>query len=562
MDIVANLSGTRIAIDNYGDIYITGGTTSSNIFPVKNAYQSTCAGESDAFVAKFTSSGTLVFDTYLGGKDTDYGTGVATDNNGNVYIVGITSSPDFPVKNAYQPTYAGFHNNVFVAKFTASGALVFSTYLGGDIDQSGNAIAVDRYGNSYITGTTSSPDFPVKNAYQSSYQGYYEIFVTKFTASGALAFSTFLGGSTYLGGSKNLGRDEDQGKGVAVDSNGNVYVTGLTYANSFPLKNAYQSTYTGESNANAFVTKFTSSGKLVFSTYLGGSGQDIGNGIAVDKYGNCYITGETFSSDFPIKNAYNSRYGGNGDVFVAKFTTSGTLAFSTYLGGSNEDAGTEIAVDNIGNSYIIGYTYSENFFIKNMTQNAYQPFYATFLTKFTTSGVLIFKSDLGGGTYSITVDRNGNCYITGSNSIIEISAILTNFSLLEKVILVLLAISVPISIIIWPEPSTFDHSKKEQSNESADDNKNKKNETFHKQDSNIGYYTKSEVSTKMISNKDTITPVTQIETIIVESYQAPDYETAVKIQQRGFPDYTTYKRAIDKGILTYTEWIKYQKEHS
>ena len=214
--------------------------------------------------------------------------------------------------------------------------LGFSTYLGGKSVDEGNAIAVDSHGNSYITGDTSSSNFPMKNAYNSTFGGGSDVFVAKFDATGALVFSTYLGGS-----------GNDYGRGIAVDSAGNSYITGSTDSANFPMKNAYNNTYGG--SGDVFVAKFDATGTLVFSTYLGGSSEDDGNSIAVDSAGNSYITGNTFSSNFPIKNNINNTYAGGGDVFIAKFDATGGVVFCAYFGGTFEDVGNGIEVDSSGN---------------------------------------------------------------------------------------------------------------------------------------------------------------------------------------------------------------------
>ena len=193
----------------------------------------------------------------------------------------------------------------------------------------------------------------MKNAYNSTYGGISDAFLAKYNATGSLVFST------YLGGSKN-----DQSGDIAVDGLGNSYVTGYTYSNNFPMKNAYDNTF-GGGNYDAFVAKFDSNGSLVFSTYYGGNSEENGQKIAIDQSGNLFITGYTTSNNLPMINAYNATYGGSNDVFVAKFNTTGSLVFSTYLGGNSNEYGQDIIVDTVGNYYVTGYTYSFNFPIHN-----------------------------------------------------------------------------------------------------------------------------------------------------------------------------------------------------
>ena len=528
---------TAIALDSSGNAYVTGYTYSAN-FPTKNAYNGTYGGSEDAFLAKFTSSGSLAFSTFLGGNDTDIGSAIALDSSGNAYVTGSTYSANFPTKDAYNSTYGGLGDG-FVAEFTPDGSLIFSTFLGGSSFDSASAIAVDTSGNSYITGTTSSVNFPTKNAYNSTYGGSVDSFLTKFDSSGLLVFSTYFGGN-----------NSDIASGIAVDSSGNAYVTGFTLSDDFPTKQAYYPTHFGY--YQQFLSKFSSTGKLIFSTFVSGSisliidfsaitldsngnfyiisslstyysygsyflspfssyffvykfnsnglpisalylsgwissGQtdivldsigncyitgmvifssikdlkipnftddtyntsyggindvfiikldpngklifkkflgvnfgDTSSSIAVDKNGNVYIAGTTSSAKFPTKDAYNNTFGGEKDVFIAKFNSAGSLIFSTFLGGSGFDSASAIADDTSGNSYLTGTTSSINFPTKNPINDSITGFISDFISKFTPSGYLLFSTYFGGNNFnianSIAVGLTGNIYISGSTS--------------------------------------------------------------------------------------------------------------------------------------------------
>jgi hypothetical protein len=233
----------------------------------------------------------LIYSTYLGGSAYDYGSGIAVDGAGHAYVTGWTTSANFPTMNPLQPASGGLY--VFVAKLNPAGsALVYSTYLGGGADE-GGGIAVDSSGNAYVTGLTESTDFPTMNPLQPSFGGVSDAFVAKLNPTGsALVYSTYLGGSGI-----------DNGTGISVDNSGNAYVTGYTFSANFPLMNPLQATPGGGGYGDAFVAKLDSTGSaLVYSTYLGGSGDDYGAGIAVDSPGNAYVTGSTDSNDFPTMN--------------------------------------------------------------------------------------------------------------------------------------------------------------------------------------------------------------------------------------------------------------------
>jgi hypothetical protein len=341
--------GQSIAADGAGNAYVTGITASTN-FPTVNPLQAASGGGGDAFLAMLNPSGSaLVYSSYLGGSGYDVGSSIAVDSAGNAYVIGQTTSTDFPTMNPLQPTYGGGGRDAFVAKINPSGsALVYSTYLGGSNLDYGNGIAVDSTGNAYVTGYTQSTDFPTTpGAFQTICCG---AFVTKINPAGSvLVYSTYLGGGNA------------QGNGIAVDSRGDAYITGYSGPN-FPTKNPLQATYGGR--IDAFVSKLDPSGSaLVYSTYLGGNMYDYGSGVAVDSGGNAYVTGYTSSYNFPKKNPLQKPYGGGRyDAFLSKLNPMGkALVFSTYLGGSNRDYGYGIAVDNAGNAYVTGYTGSSDF---------------------------------------------------------------------------------------------------------------------------------------------------------------------------------------------------------
>jgi hypothetical protein len=407
-------SGRGIAVDGAGNAYVTGYTL-SNDFPV-TAIDTTYNGNNDVFVFKINSAGNaLDYSTYLGGSGDDYAYGIAVDNSGNAYVTGKTASINFPTRNALYPDILG-SPDAFVTKINSSGnALVYSTYLGGSKTDAGYAIAVDDSGNAYVAGETNSDEFPVKNAFQNALAGYSDAFVTKINSTGSSIVY-----STYFGGAKG----SDSGRGVAVDSAGNMYVTGYTTSSDLPVENALQSSYRG--STDAFVTKINSSGNaLVYSTYLGGSKFDAGYAIAVDSSGNVYITGNTNSGDFPTEGVLYHDVLGSQDVFVTKINASGSaFVYSTYIGGGSGTTSYAygIAADIYGNAYVTGYTNGANFPTANALSPDISVAHDAFVTKINATGdALIYSTYLGDTSnhdygFAIAADSFGNAYVTGDTS--------------------------------------------------------------------------------------------------------------------------------------------------
>ena len=350
---------SRIAVDSAGNAYIAGKTQSPD-FPTVRALQATLHGSSDAFIAKLSADGSqLLYSTYLGGRSDESGTGITVDAAGAAYVTGVTRSPDFPAVNAFQPECIEpvSPENVFVAKLSPDGTtLAYSTYLGGSSGENTQDIAVDSLGSAYVTGFTSSADFPTLNPIQPYAGGAgrrQDIFVTKLAPNGrSLIYSTFYGGST----------GDDRGASIAVDASGAAYLTGETLSSDFPTVNALQPVT--RSGRTAFVVKLAPEGSsAIYATYLGGSGIDTGNEVAVDTAGAVYVTGFTTSFDFPTVNPLQAEFGGGDtDIFVAKLAPDGAaLVHSTYLGGINPDQGYGMALDPEGAVYITGFTSSPNF---------------------------------------------------------------------------------------------------------------------------------------------------------------------------------------------------------
>ncbi|MGI9105987.1 MAG: SBBP repeat-containing protein [Pyrinomonadaceae bacterium] len=416
-----------IAIDTEGSAYLTGvnSGTIPNDFPIRNALQpQPGGGPSDGFVAKLNPAGLLVYSSFLGGSEGDGGDDITVDVMGNAYVTGSTFSINFPTRNAVQPVMRG-HGDFFVAKLNAAGsALDYSTYLGGaDLEAGAPGIAIDGAGSAYITGYSYSTDFPTVNALQPARRGDPAEFesdavVAKLSPTGsALLYSTYLGGE-----------DSDIALDIAVDPMGNAYITGLTNSTDFPTQNPLQPSRRGI--IDAFVAKLNATGSaLVYSTYLGGNdgpcrpdpnggivicGGDEGVAIAADRDGNAYVTGGTPSTDFPLLNPFQSTMLG-GDAFLTKFNPTGSILFSTYLGGTRGEAGTSIALDGAGKVYIAGPSNSFDF----PTVNAFHamPLFHLFgfIAKITDAAPnemrfsqATYNAAEGSGPASLTVTRSGD----------------------------------------------------------------------------------------------------------------------------------------------------------
>jgi len=409
-------SGLGIAVDNTGAAYVTGDTLSTD-FPLMNPIQGTYGGEGrvlpggDAFVTKINPAGSaLIYSTYLGGSDQDNGTNIAVDSAGSAYVTGYTSSTDFPLMSPIQATLGGA-SDVFITKISPAGtALVYSTYLGGFDYDFGSHNAVDSTGAVYITGQTTSMDFPLVAPIQATFGGgFADAFVTKINPAGSLlVYSTYLGGLDY-----------DYGLGIAIDNTNAAYITGQTLSMDFPLVGPIQAQRRGWQDA--FVTKINPAGSLlVYSTYLGGFDADFGSGIAVDSTGAAYLTGWTTSMDFPLVAPIQATFGGGiADAFVSKINPSGTaLIYSTYLGGLDIDEASGIAVDSAGAVYLTGWTYSTDFPLMRPRQATLRGWQDAFVTKVNPAGSLLVSSSYLGGSYEdyglgIALDSSGNAYVTG-----------------------------------------------------------------------------------------------------------------------------------------------------
>jgi beta-propeller repeat-containing protein len=402
--------GNAIAVDANGNAWVTGQTKSTD-FPTKNPLSNHTAnkGGFDVFVTELSPTGSLLYSTYIGGSGDESGNAIAVNGSG-VFVAGGTKSTDFPVQGAFQSTLKGA-TNAFVLELSSTGStLMYSTYLGGTGSDVASGLALDKSGNAYVVGSTNSTDFPPKNPLAGETAGG---FVTELNSSGnALVYSTYLGAGPL-----------DFASAVAVDAAGNAYVTGATQSPSFVTTPGVVQPNCGTlPNCNgalydAFVTVIKpSAAGLVYSTFLGGESRDEGLGIAVDASGNAYVTGVTTSTLFPLGVArLFTTLKGSSDAFVSELNPTGTqLVNSTYLGGSGADSGLAIAVDSHQNAYVTGVTGSTDFPTANPTQPNNNGQNDAFVTEFATGGSsLAFSTYLGGSLNENTSTSGGGGSLAG-----------------------------------------------------------------------------------------------------------------------------------------------------
>jgi hypothetical protein len=455
-------TASAVAVDTNGFIYVAGETLSPQL-ATAGAFQTNFAGgaeNGDAFVAKFSNDGSnLVYCTYLGGNQDDFASSLALDNAGDVFVTGYTDSTNFPTSNALFPKIMGhaypkgyYGGNAFVAELNPAGSqLVYSTYLGGSgfvnaagvaggVDE-GTGIAVDSAGNAYVTGYTTSTNFPATNSLAGQLSGTnnvfnhlagsYNAFLAKIGPGGSpLVYSTYFGGNSI-----------DVAEGIAVDGAGSVYLAGFTDSANFPTTtNAAQPLLGNTTNVvatyDAFVAKFapsTTNLTLVYSTFIGGTNDDLGYGVAADALGNAYVTGATESPDFPdtatnLVNGLTNNSSGvivTTNAFLVKINPNGTnLVYSAVFGGNVGDVAQGVAVDSLGEAFVTGFTVSTNF----PAVNAFGLLAATnsggsdvFAAALNTNGTaFLYSAYLGGldddSGYGVAVDPLGNAYVVGQTA--------------------------------------------------------------------------------------------------------------------------------------------------
>ncbi len=421
---MGNDSGYAIAVDTQGNSYVTGSTESADFptaTPAQPALVNAAAGPtSDVFVSKLSPDGSrLVWSTYLGGQSRDTGFAIAVGTEGAVYVAGVTESADFPLIRSAQAAYGGGPSDAFVTKIAADGKGVeWSTVVGGSQADRARGLALDAGGNAYLTGSTSSVDFPAVSPQQPGpfRPDDLDAFLVKVPATGAgFTYATRLGGS-----------NDDRGLAVAVDSQGSAYVTGDTLSPGFPTARPIQAASGGGAGGvagsfpDAFVTKYNPTGSaLVYSTFLGGSDVDQGTSIALDAQGAAYVAGNTNSPNFPTTTPLQATKGSEADAFVTKIDPAGSaLVYSTYLGGSGADGANAVTVDRAGSAHVVGSTRSANWVTAKPVQTTLGGGDDAFVVKLDSTGRgPLFSTFLGGteaesGT-GVALDARGGVHVVG-----------------------------------------------------------------------------------------------------------------------------------------------------
>ncbi len=402
-------SGYAVAVDSTGCVYVTGRAGGSS-FPTQSGYDESFNGDMDSFVTKFESSGAgIVYSTFIGGSGGENSYNLLVNNGGEAYVAGNTNSSDFPTTTgAYDRSYHAA-SDIVVFKLNAAGnGLSFSTLLGGNANECAYGLVLDSSGNVYISGITDSTNFPVTTG---SHQGYYDAYVCKFDADCSdLLYAMYIGGNA-----------SERAYGLAVDSAGCAYAAGWTQSENFPTTSgAYDASLGGDTDS--FIAKVNSAGTgLVYSTYLGGSGDDYGTAALVDASGCVYVSGATGSAGLATSGAYQETKASSSDAFVAKLDADGSdLEFFTYLGGNGSDGNSHIAFDSSGDIIVTGDTESSDF---PVTAGTYQCLCGgetdVFVCRLDSGGSdLEYSTYLGGSDYDnagwkTEIDDSGCVYVAG-----------------------------------------------------------------------------------------------------------------------------------------------------
>ena len=440
--------------DAFGNVYLAGQTYStSNI--AAGGYLNTNAGVPDAYLVKFNSSGARLWGTYYGGTGVEYCYACPTDNAGNVYLAGQTGSTTGIASGGFQNTLGG-QTDAYLAKFSSSGSLIWATYYGGTLTENASSVAVDANDNVYLAGSTNSPTGIFSLGYQSVFAGVFDGFLVKFSSAGARLWGTYYGGSGV-----------DYGNRCCVDNSGYVYLTGQTTSTSNISFNGFQPGNAGGSDA--FLVKFDANGGRQWATYFGGTLNENGNTCITDPAGNVFMAGQATSTSGIGYNGFQNTNAGGVDAFLVKYDYAGQRLWSTYYGGSGDEIANASATDAQGNIFISGSTNNSATGIASSGfQNTAGGDYDGFVLKVDNGGAQIWSTYFGGSAYDISnacmTDGSGNVYIAGntksSNNIATAGSFLPTFAGNQDAFFTKIADAAPITFTTvangnWNDPAIW-----------------------------------------------------------------------------------------------------------
>lgn len=396
--------GRGVTVGADGSVYACGFTNSTN-FPVLNGYSSPVHDAYDGWVLKLNTALQPVWITYYGGSMADVCRTIDVDSAGNVFVGMETRSADMPTFNAYQSAKSDT-DDFFVMKLDVQGIPVWASFYGGNNLDAMRRVKLSHLGYLVASGYSRSTNFPMINPIQATNGGSADAVIMKLSMNtGFPIFTTYYGGSGY-----------DEPVGITLDNNNNIFLVGSTESTNFPILNSYQSTLKGVSDI--FVVKLNANLSVAWSTYIGSTDKDDGNGIAVDNAGSCFIVGTSLKGNYPRLNAWQNTIKLSSDAVISKFSSTGSLQWSTFAGGVGVEEGQAIAVDNSGNVLVTGYTLSSSFPLVNATQTFFGGQRDAFILRFTNNGICLLSTYYGGTgreqARSIAVDNNGSAYVIGS----------------------------------------------------------------------------------------------------------------------------------------------------
>jgi len=394
-----------IAIDSGGNIILIGYTYSKDMPTNNGIYKKYNGGDNDIYVAKLSPNGSLIWATYIGGKGDDRGHSVSIDKSDNVIITGYSNSKNIPLINSYCSENKG-GNDIYVAKISSDGnRIIWSTFVGGDRDDEALSVGIDSFDNVIIAGHTESKNIPTINAFSNIFKGGMDIYIAKLSADGK-----YLLYATYIGGKK-----DDFCFGMDLDKSDNIIFAGFTNSPDLPTPNGFQNFLKG--TENIYIGKMSEKGNLLWATYLGGSKVDRANSVFVDFKNDILIAGRSNSYDIPKINSYQSYLKGKDDIYLARISSDGKeILWSTYVGASNNEEAYDVVSDKEGNVYFCGKTESKGMNYFNPIQDNFageEDIYFGVLSNDGTS--LLFATYLGGGSndipFAIAVDKDENIII-------------------------------------------------------------------------------------------------------------------------------------------------------